>query len=232
MKDLPLPPQIVTTDTTLPWAFAKHEQTGESIAADHYLSECIILACGFGEQAELAAQEVVETTLLAYKILRTKQFYFSAHGQLMPKLVHIAGRKLFKLRSSFPDIKASLTVVCLSVKRWWIVSTDTTHIYLYRGQQLVRILPQEELTQIEPQFLGETKYPQAVFTEGDIQSQDQFLLTTKPLAETVNTKRLTEFLKSTSVTSEKWGQIPQEIVNEAVKRRKQSSYGAVLAEHK
>jgi hypothetical protein len=201
---------------------AKSRSIGQEF---HVLGDC----CGVG--AEDGLIQALDATVLAYNFLVKKRFYVEAPKKLLLHTFVQANRLIFRVKKKNPSIELGFGAICVSDFEWWAVVLGDYLVFIYKNGKLEHI----KLSQTFP-ALGKTKIGidhklnQFYSTGNKFAASEMILLMSKTLAQTVNEKRIAEVLSSHQKNKTDLVKTAEELVEEAIKRRKQNYYGLILVE--
>lgn len=88
--------------------------------SETFENECFAVVRGREIHARFAAELVVESILLGYKILHARRFYHEAKYQLMLRLFSIGQKALKKAEDKHGQLACDIGIVCVGIKYLWI----------------------------------------------------------------------------------------------------------------
>jgi len=213
------PPQLHT-------GFASTQQNESYCASEIFPDECILFAQGFGDKKQEIVTEILSTVLLAYTIQRKKRFYSEAKEHLIKQLFKIAAKKVLKT-SGLHDSRAHLVILCSSARSWWWGILGDLRIYLYRDRTLTGFT--QKTDGIELMF-GQTLTVHPTLYREVALRNDRFIIATPDLLATLNEKRLSQQLTEAFSAELQLKSCADQLLYEAIKRRKQAQYAVLLVE--
>ncbi|OGG34960.1 hypothetical protein A2363_01935 [Candidatus Gottesmanbacteria bacterium RIFOXYB1_FULL_47_11] len=132
------PPAKRPEDVTL---FAGGQHTGERTiqedALAHLNDECFVVADGVGSlpHASLAATLTANTAIWAYKVVRTRPFYWGEKLELLKRIFRSTNLTLWQKRreKGFEQgLAAALALVIIGPDNFWVGSSGNCSCFLYR----------------------------------------------------------------------------------------------------
>lgn len=201
---------------------AFYASVAQGIAAGSFVDECFVLAQAQGGTYNLWAKEIVDLTLLAYKILRKKTFYFDARGRLLKQLFKVIFEQL--VRKKVPVSSMGWGIVLWSDESWWVGATGDIFVYKVRKGTVNNILQDSTYT---------VKLPSTYVRQlnglygnmGGLENEEAFIVCTKSIPRSLNEKRLKNLI---SDANSDFTRLPEMLIELARKRRRIEAAGVLV----
>lgn len=171
----------------------------------NYNDECFVVADGVGgsPHGDVASKLGAETALWAYKLVRTRPFYWEDKKKLIARIFRSTNITLWQKQkeSKYQGLATTLDVIICSQNSYWFGHVGDGCIFLYRNGVL-RQLTQDHVNKNNEltNFMGLRRYGLMPQIAGDkMQSGDTILMVTDGVTNALAPQTLTKILKTSTI---------------------------------
>lgn len=185
--------------------------------------EYAALLLGQGTISPSQTDELLEMALASYRVQMKKLFYIEARQRLLKQIHKNLNRRIKKFAGA-EHIYASLGSVAISTHTWWVSIVGDLVAYRFFEGKLERLIPERTADEL---YLGQIKKAKTIKpreTRGEIPQGEIFIVCTIDTVRTLNEKKLNELVSQQIDLSE----IAKQVVETALKRRRQAEYAVML----
>lgn len=198
----------------------------DQVVGGHEINELFVLCEGLGEPHTIAASEVLEQALRAYRLLRMKKFYLRAPKRCLRQIMNQAGRTIWRLKKRYAQIDGEVAGIIITHKHWWAAGVGNMRVYVYRKGGVLQVLPKKVGETYAT--LGHQKIAQWEETEGEFFKGDILLLLNKNITLSLNQSQIANILSEAIKLQQSVQDMAKLLVEHAQNRRKHDGYGVLL----